>query len=88
VLGGALVAIMLVLFVVIRLDSGGSPPGSSVSAVSLRTLPAYWVVRPGETFALIARRTGLSIAEIEVLNPRTDPGHLIVGGRIILRAHP
>ncbi len=85
VIGGALVALMLVLFVAIRLDPAGGSGGRRVTAVSVRTLPAYWVVRPGQTLALIARRTGLSIAELEDLNPQTDPARLMVGGQIALR---
>lgn len=84
-LGGALVAVMLLLFVAIRLDSGGGSRGSPVTAVSARTLPAFWVVNAGQTLVLIAHRTGLSLAEIEGLNPQADPGHLTVGERITLR---
>jgi hypothetical protein len=83
--GGALLAVMLVLFVVIRLDQAGGSRGSPVTAVSARTLPPYWVVRSGQTLALIAHRTGLSIAEVEDLNPSADPVHLMVGAHIALR---
>jgi len=84
-LGGALVAAMLVVIVATRIDSAGGTRGTPVTAVGLRTLPAYWVVHPGDTFALIARRTGLSVPAIEGLNPDADPGALDVGQHVALR---
>jgi len=83
--GGTLVALMLLLFVAIRLDPAGGSRESRVTAVGVRTLPAYWVVQAGDTFGLIARRTGLSVVEIEALNPHADAGSLAVGERIVLR---
>jgi LysM repeat protein len=76
---------MLMMFVVIRLDPSGSTAGR-VTAVSAKTIPSVWVVRAGQTYELIAERTGLSVAQLEYLNPHTDPGTLDVGAAIRLRA--
>jgi LysM repeat protein len=82
---GMLVALMFLTFLLIRLDPAGGSAGS-LSTVSAKTLHATWVVKQGQTFTLIAQQTGLSVAELEDLNPYTDPGALDVGQRIRLRA--
>ena len=41
-------------------------------------------VRPGDTLQVIAERTGVSIEEIQELNPDIDPQSLTVGQRIKL----
>lgn len=83
--GGILVGLMLLLFVVIRLDPSGGSTSSGLTAVSVKTIPSVWVVRAGQTYGLIAERTGLSVEELEQLNPETDPGALTVGEQIRLR---
>ncbi len=83
---GVLVALMLMMFVVIRIDpSGGPAPDGGLSAVSAKKVPAVWIVRRGQTFGLIADLTGLHVGQIEELNPGTDPGELAIGQRIRLR---
>ncbi len=44
-----------------------------------------YVVKPGDSFGSIAERTGVSIAQLEELNPEVDPQALVVGQRIKLR---
>ena len=41
-------------------------------------------VRPGDTLALIAERTGVSVDELLELNPDIDPNSLTVGEKIKL----
>jgi hypothetical protein len=82
---GILVALMFLTFIVIRLDPSGSSAAGGLTAVSARTLHAYWVIAPGQTFSSIAEQTGVSVAEIEDLNPYVDPAALVVGSRIRLR---
>jgi LysM domain len=50
-----------------------------------RRLRRNYVVRPGDSFGSIAERTGVSIAQLEELNPEVDPQALVVGQRIRLR---
>lgn len=53
-----------------------------------RRLPPYWIVRPGDTYTTIAHRTGLTIADLEVLNPAVDPVGIHPGQRLNLWRHP
>lgn len=52
-----------------------------------RRLPVYWTVRPGDTFTEIARKTGLTVAELEAFNPNVDPVGISPGQRLKLRLH-
>ena len=54
----------------------------------VRRLPAYWTVRPGDTFTKIAEKTGLTVSELEALNPNVDPVGIFPGQRLKLRLHP
>ncbi|HWH11066.1 MAG TPA: LysM domain-containing protein [Solirubrobacteraceae bacterium] len=84
-LAGVLVALMFVTFLITRLDPAGSSPASGLAAVSAKTIPAVWVIHAGETYGLISERTGVSVIQIEDLNPYVDPGALQVGERIRLK---
>lgn len=85
-ISGILVALMLMLLVVIRLDPAASSSNPQLTSVSAKTLPTFWVVKPGQTFAVIAAQTGLSLTALENLNPYVDPGTLQVGEQIRLHA--
>jgi LysM repeat protein len=74
-----------------------SPPGflGNTSAgnqaprpVAHRRLPPYWTVRPGDTFAVIAGRTGLSVDQLQAFNPTVDALALTPGERLNLWQHP
>jgi LysM repeat protein len=43
-----------------------------------------YTVRPGDTLALIAERTGVTVEELLALNPDIDPNSLTVGVKIKL----
>ena len=43
-----------------------------------------YTVRPGDTLALIAERTGVTVEELLELNPDIDPNSLTVGEKIKL----
>jgi LysM repeat protein len=53
-----------------------------------RRLPPYWTVRPGDSFAMIAARTGLSMDQLQAYNPNVDPLALAPGDRLNLWQHP
>jgi LysM repeat protein len=53
-----------------------------------RRLPPYWTVRPGDSFAEIAARTGLSVDQLQAFNPTVDPLALTPGERLNLWQHP
>jgi LysM repeat protein len=43
-----------------------------------------YTVRPGDTLALISERTGVTVEELQDLNPEIDPNSLTVGDKIRL----
>jgi LysM repeat protein len=47
--------------------------------------PATYVVQSGDTLTAIAAKTGVSVAEIQQLNPSIDPQILVEGQRLKLR---
>lgn len=47
--------------------------------------PRFWTVRPGESFGLIAAKTGISLVRLEALNPQLKPTTLQPGQRVSLR---
>ena len=53
-----------------------------------RRVPPYWRVRPGDTFAAIAAKTGLSIDQLQAYNPTVDSLALTPGERLNLWQHP
>jgi LysM repeat protein len=87
----ALLIALLVAIVVVTvtwlgsLDSGTR--GTSTQGAATRRLPVYWTVKGGQTYALIAEKTGLSIEQLETFNPTTDPNALLPGTRLKLRMH-
>jgi hypothetical protein len=83
---GLVVAVMLLTLLAIRLAPHGGAIGKPLADVSTRTPSAFWVVQSGQTLDLIAQRTGVSTHTIEQLNPDADPGRLVVGQRVRLRA--
>lgn len=74
-----------------------SPPGflrnagvdtHSSRPAAHRPLPPYWTVRPGDTFAEIAAKTGLSMDQLQAFNPAVNPLALTPGERLNLWQHP
>jgi LysM repeat protein len=47
--------------------------------------PASYVVQNGDTLTSIAHQTGVSVAQIQRLNPEVDPQILISGERLKLK---
>jgi LysM repeat protein len=74
-----------------------SPPGflrntgagtHTSRAAAPRRLPPYWTVRPGDSFAVIGAKTGLSLDQLQAFNPTVDPLALTPGERLNLWQHP
>jgi LysM repeat protein len=91
-LGPAALATLLGAVIVVIVTSGGGSETASNPAVSrpatVRKLPPYWTVRPGDTYTRIALKTGLTIGQLEAFNPHTGPLSLVVGQRLNLRRPP
>jgi len=56
--------------------AGGGKPGKA---------PKAYVVQNGDTLTSIARKTGVSVARIQALNPGVDPQILVSGEKLKLR---
>lgn len=74
-----------------------SPPGflrntgaetKAPAQAAHRRLPPYWTVRPGDSFAVIAGKTGLTMDQLQAYNPNVDPLALTPGQRLNLWEHP
>lgn len=82
------VAVVVCAIVVFAVTSDGDqdPRATHKRAAALRKLPDYWTVRRGDTYVLIANRTGLTVDELQTFNPRVDPSVIEPGQRLKLRA--
>ena len=76
----------------VRAISGGSPaprkhPVATTSATTTSKTPTkrFWVVRAGDTFAVISTKTGVPVATIARLNPNVYSTSLFIGERIRLK---
>jgi LysM repeat protein len=67
--------------------TGGHRTAARIHA-AVRHVPPYWIVRPGDTYAQISAKTGLTVAELQSFNPDVDPFNLIPGERVNLWRHP
>lgn len=95
VVGAAFIvfAVLAVLFAVVVIvavltltgDGDQASGAKSVRTAPPRDLPATWEVEAGDTYIEISNETGLTIDELETLNPRTDPSALVPGEQIKLR---
>src|SRR6516165_7112267 len=73
-----------------------SPPGflrntgttNTARPAAQRRLPPYWRVRPGDSFAVIAAKTGLTVDQLQAYNPTVNPLALTPGVRLNLWQHP
>jgi LysM repeat protein len=85
-----------VAFIVVLSNSGvshNSSPGGSASTVptnTTRSTSRYahrrtYTVRTGDTLGAIAIKTGVSVTDLEDLNPGLDPQGLVAGQKIKLR---
>ena len=87
------VAVILVLLLVATavvaattLTGSNAASGSSDAAEKTRKLPVYWKVHTGDSYQSIARRTGLTVQELEQFNPYVNPDTIQPGQRLQLRA--
>jgi len=67
--------------------TGGHRPAAQRQA-ALRHVHPYRVVRPGDTYAEISMKTGLTVAQLQAFNRDVDPLNLIPGERLNLWRRP
>lgn len=88
ILGG--LAILLLTIIVVAVTSLGagdkSADASAAQAAKTRKLPVYWTVHSGDSYVRIARKTGLTVEQLEAFNPYVDPSAIVPGQRLKLRA--
>lgn len=83
-----LVVLLLAIVVVAATTLTGPEAATSAEkarAAKLSKLPVYWKVHTGDTYVSIARKTGLTVAELERFNPKVNPGAIRPGQRLKLR---
>jgi LysM repeat protein len=80
----AALVVAIVIAVVLSLSGSSSDP---VAATTTRHLPPFWTVHTGESYTEIARRTGLTVDQLETFNPYTDPATIRPGQKLKLRLH-
>jgi LysM repeat protein len=70
-------------------DSNGSRSqgqnGKAAHKTHPKHVPATYEVKSGDTLTSIAHRMGVSVAQIEELNPEVDPQILVAGEQLKLR---
>lgn len=90
----ALVAAFLVLIVVVSgsLGGGSDEPHkrhhssqAKANRKPEKNIPATYVIKSGDTLISIAHETGVSVHQIETLNPAVDPQILIAGQSLKLK---
>jgi LysM repeat protein len=89
VFGGLAVLFLAIVVVAITTLTGAEKPSRAEAArqAQLRGLPVYWTVHRGDSYGLIAEKTGLTVDELETFNPYLDPSTLVPGQRVKLREH-
>lgn len=82
-------ALLLLVIIVVGVTAYGVDDEDSKArsdrAAKLANLPVYWTVRRGDTYVRIAKKTGLSVSELETFNPYVDPATIQPGQRLKLR---
>jgi LysM repeat protein len=89
IFGGLAVLFLAIVVVAITTLTGTEKPSEAAIArqAELSKLPVYWTVHRGDSYGLIAEKTGLTVDELETFNPYVDPSTLVPGQRVKLREH-
>jgi LysM repeat protein len=89
----ALLAAAVAVVVVIQASRSNAPSNTPSATRTTVTQPARharqaapraYVVKPGDTLTVIAEKTGVSLDDIQQLNPDIDPNALQTGERLKL----
>ena len=65
--------------------STGAKTSTGEARTTTTSQPSTYTVKAGDTLGTIAEQTGVSVAELQELNPELDPQSLTVGEQIRLR---
>ena len=83
-----LVVLLLAIVIVAATTLTGAESATSAEqarAEKLSKLPVYWKVHTGDTYVSIAKKTGLTVEELETFNPKVNPATIRPGQRLKLR---
>jgi LysM repeat protein len=83
-----LAVLLLAIVIVAATTLTGAEPATSAEqarAKQLRKLPVHWKVHTGDTYVRIARKTGLTVEELETFNPKVNPATIRPGQKLKLR---
>jgi LysM repeat protein len=86
VIPAVLAALVVALIVAVVVSFSGSSDGPRADAAA-RHLPPYWTVHSGDSYSVIADKTGLTVDQLETFNPYTNPATIVPGQRLKLRLH-
>ncbi|MEK6251802.1 MAG: LysM domain-containing protein [Actinomycetota bacterium] len=90
----ALIAVFIVLMVVVVTSLGGGGSGKSAAhnggqsqstAKAKQSARKIYVVKPGDSLSVIADKVGISVEQLQRLNPHIDQFSLQSGDRVKLR---
>lgn len=87
----ALVAVIIATALVVRAGLGTThhaspaPPARVQTTAHARTRKRFYVIRGGDSLSSISVKTGISVGQLEALNPSIDPNALQTGHRLRLR---
>jgi LysM repeat protein len=84
----AVLVIAVIVAFVISFTGGGGTRGPTAAQIALTKLPPWWTVHSGESYSVIAHKTGLSVDQIVAFNPYTNPDTIVPGQRLALRMNP
>lgn len=84
VIPAVLAALVVAVVAGLAISLGGGA-SDRLATGATRTLPAYWTVHRGDSYSVIARRTGLTVDDLETFNPYTNPATIRPGQRLKLR---
>ncbi|MEA2127522.1 MAG: hypothetical protein QOJ85_413 [Solirubrobacteraceae bacterium] len=87
VLPAVVAALVVAMIVAIVTTLGASDPSADPGSAASRRLPPYWTVHDGDSYSVIAEKTGLSVDQLETFNPYTNPQTIRPGQRLKLRLH-
>jgi LysM repeat protein len=89
----ALLAVITATALVVRAGVGGThrasatPPAHTTTTVThhVRAHKRFYVIHAGDSLSSISLKTGVSMTQLEALNPSIDPNALQTGTKLRLR---
>jgi LysM repeat protein len=87
----ALLAVIVATALVVRAGVGGNHRAAATPAVHVpathhaRSHKRFYRIRPGDSLSSISLKTGVSMTQLEALNPSIDPNALQTGSKLRLR---